>query len=145
MRTGGVGWLPASSMEECSILLRKGGSINKVGMKPSGVVRSGSRRDAPGIPAGMSFRARMESHTPGAGAGTSRRAHPAGGKGEHSSTAAPRGLPPFPPAFPAHAAHVGTETGFSLPAGLAGSPRLLPHLWDPPACWNRSREGPCIP
>lgn len=102
------------------------GSINKVGIKASGMVHSGSRRDAPGIPARMCFHARMETHMP--------RAEQA------------RPSVPIPPAargnIPAlrllgaslpsrqrsrHTQHAWGGDRFSLPAGFAGSPRLLPH------------------
>lgn len=115
-----MGQLPASSMEECRILLRKGVTQRKLGLTPVGWCAPGAGGMLSAFQQGKEPCQDGNTHAKSQ-AGTSRRAHPASGKGEHSSTAAPRGLPPFPPAFPAHGTR-GEETGFPCPLALLDHP-----------------------
>lgn len=102
------------------------GSINKVGIKPSGIVHSGSRLDALSISARVSFHARMETHMPRA-----KQARPS----VPILPAARRNIPALwllGASLPSHqhsrhTQHTWGGDRFSLSTSFAGSPRLLPH------------------
>lgn len=102
-----------------------GRGSHKVGINPSGMVRSGSRGDALGIPArgravpGWKHTCQEPSgHVP---ACPSRQRQ--GGTFQHCGSSGPPSLPASIPGT----RHTWGGDRFSLPSGFAGSPRLLPH------------------
>lgn len=101
------------------------GSISKVGIKPSGMVHSGSRLDALSISARVSFHARMKTHMPRAEQTRPSVPVPPAARG---NIPALRLLGASLPSrqHSRHTQHTWGGDRFSLPTSFARSPRLLP-------------------